>query len=92
MKSAYELAMEKLDREQGQSKPVSEDQKKRIAEVDSRLKAKIAEIEILEDPKIAAAKMGGDMDAVHILQEEKNRDIAKARDRAETEKNEIRAE
>ena len=40
MKSSYELAMERMG---GEEKPINEDQKSKIAEIDSRYKAKIAE-------------------------------------------------
>jgi hypothetical protein len=52
LKSAYELAMERLraeDREQGVDKPavLSDEQKREIAELRARAKAKLAEIEIM---------------------------------------------
>lgn len=52
MKSAYELAMEKLkarDKEKGvgEDKPVTGKQKSRIAEIRNQATAKLAELEIL---------------------------------------------
>ncbi|MHC4430098.1 MAG: hypothetical protein ACYS0D_16080 [Planctomycetota bacterium] len=60
LKSAYELAMERLeagDREAGieDTKPLTDEQKKTIAELRQRAKAKLAEIEILHRKDIAAA-------------------------------------
>ena len=52
LKSAYELAMEKLksrDREKGigENKPLTEDQKTRIAEIRGQAKARLAQLEIM---------------------------------------------
>ncbi len=51
LKSAFELAMERLkarDREEGvEEKPLSEDQKEKIAGLRQEAKAKLAELEIL---------------------------------------------
>lgn len=60
LKSAYELAMERLrrqDREQGvaESKPLTDEQKRRIAEVRQEAEAKRAELRILRDKRLAAA-------------------------------------
>lgn len=58
-KSAYELAMERLqaqDREAGiEARPLSADQKKQIGELRQQAKAKVAEIEILRGKSIAEA-------------------------------------
>ena len=60
LKSAYELAMERLqekDREQGvkESAPLTDAQKARIAELRQEAKAKRAEVEILRDQRFAEA-------------------------------------
>ena len=44
MKSAYELAMERMGG--GDEKPLTDQQKEQIAEIDSKFKAKIAERKI----------------------------------------------
>jgi hypothetical protein len=55
MKSAYELALERLER-QGIERPredsVSEDTRKRMAEVRQQAEAKIAELEILHHDRL----------------------------------------
>ncbi len=48
MKSAYELAMERLNKAAPAQK-VSDDQKKQLAELDSKYAAKIAEREIFPE-------------------------------------------
>lgn len=90
MKSAYELAMERLEKEQGASRTLTREQKAAIAEVESRMKAKLAETEILFGQKITSAVAAGNGEEVRRLQEEKARDVARARERAEEEKEAIR--
>ena len=59
MKSAYELAMERLNKQGPQTK-VSAAQKKELAELDSRYAAKVAERELfLKDELAKAAAKGG---------------------------------
>jgi hypothetical protein len=70
LKSAYELAMERLrakDREAGvaETVPLTEEQKTRIAELRAEAKAKIAEIEILR--KKSLAEVGGDPEKVREI-------------------------
>ena len=60
LKSAYELAMERLraeDREAGaeERKPLTREQKETIAELRQKAKARLAEIEILHRKEVAAA-------------------------------------
>ncbi len=60
LKSSFEIAMERLrekDRAEGvaESKPLTEDQKRRIAELREESRAKLAEIEILHRKDLAGA-------------------------------------
>lgn len=55
MKSAYELAMERMERESGPSKKLTDDQRERIADIESRYEAKMAEQRMAFEPKIATA-------------------------------------
>lgn len=59
MKSAYELAMERLSASEGESKPLTEELKAALAAVDEKYRAKIAEREVFLTPKIAAAHASG---------------------------------
>lgn len=59
MKSAYELAMERLNKSQPQT-TLTDDQKAEIADIDSKFKAKLAERELLLKPKIEEARFSGD--------------------------------
>jgi len=69
MKSSYELAMERLNK----SAPVAKltaSQKKEIAELESKAKAKTAEREIALKDAIAAASEAGDFEKVDQLKEQ----------------------
>lgn len=85
-KSAYELALERLkkkDREAGvEERPVTDDQRARIAEIRKVYEAKLAEREILHQS--AVRRTGGEPEAVAQLEEEYRRDrerIGSERDR-----------
>ena len=70
MKSSYELAMERL----GKSAPsvkLSGEQKKQLAELDSKYAAKIAEREIFLKDNLAAAAAKGDEEAVRQLEKQR---------------------
>ena len=78
LKSALDLALEKLDREMGDTIPkLSEDQKEQIAATRRKYQAKIAESEIASQSEIAKARQKGDLEAVETIEkrltDEKNR-------------------
>ena len=50
MKSAYELAMERMGG--GDDKPLTDEQKEKIAKIDTRYKAKIAERKIFLEKSV----------------------------------------
>ncbi|HEY3914795.1 MAG TPA: hypothetical protein VGN61_09945 [Verrucomicrobiae bacterium] len=62
MKSAYELAMERLNKTAPAAK-VTDAQKKQLAELDAKYAAKIAEREIFLKDELAAAVAKGDHEA-----------------------------
>jgi len=66
MKTSYELAMERLNRAAPEVK-LTASQKKRLAELDSRYAAKIAEREIALGDEIAQAAARGDAEKVELL-------------------------
>ena len=55
MKSAYELAMERLAEDSGPSKSLTEDQRENIAEIDRKYDARIAEEKMGIETRAAAA-------------------------------------
>jgi hypothetical protein len=69
MKSSYELAMERLNKSAPATR-LSADQKKQIAELASKTKAKIAEREIALKDEIAAAASAGEFEKVEQLQQQ----------------------
>jgi hypothetical protein len=66
MKTAYELAMERL----AKSAPtirLSDDQKRRLAELDAVFAAKLAERELMMHTDIDKAQLAGDMESLEKL-------------------------
>jgi len=90
LKSALDLAMERLEKKSGKIMALSDDQKKALAEIDSQLKAKIAEIEILKGKQIAEARTKGDVEEVQKVEAQKLADIGRARSHAESDKDRVR--
>jgi hypothetical protein len=67
MKSSYELAMERLNKTAPAVK-LSAEQKKQLAELDSKCKAKIAEREIFVRGEIEKETAKGDFETVEQLE------------------------
>lgn len=90
MKSAYELAMERLNKQSPQAK-LTEKQKKEIAELDSIYAAKIAEREISLKGTVAEAQARGDFEAAEQAQQELVRERKKLQDDLEEKKERVRS-
>ena len=69
MKSAYELAMEKLQKESPDIK-LTDEQRAELAELDKKYQAKIAEREVFLEGKIAEAVAAGEYEAAEQIQKE----------------------
>ena len=69
MKSAYELAMERLSKSAPLTK-LNDAQKKELADIDSRYAAKIAEREIFLKGEITKAMEKGDFEAIDQLEKQ----------------------
>lgn len=69
MKSAYELAMERL-RSEEPDQELNAAQKAELAEIDTKFAAKFAERELFLNPKIAAAQAQGDFQAIAELEKQ----------------------
>ncbi|MES2572203.1 MAG: hypothetical protein V4710_19380 [Verrucomicrobiota bacterium] len=89
MKSAYELAMERLE-QQSPSAKVTDAQKAELAEVDSSFKAKIAEREVFLQDKIVKARGMGDFESAMELEQELAREIRRLNADCESKKNQVR--
>ena len=69
MKSAYELAMERLNKQSPQVK-TTEAQKKELADLDSRYTAKLAEREIFLKGELEKAIAKGDYEACQQIEKQ----------------------
>ncbi len=90
MKSSYELAMERLNKTAPAAK-LSDEQKKQLAELDSRYAAKIAEREIFLKDERAAAAAKGDYEAVAQLEKQLTSERKTFKAELEEKKDKIRA-
>jgi hypothetical protein len=89
MKSSYELAMERL----GKASPtvkLTDEQKKEIAELESKCTAKIAERELLLKGEILKAIDKGDAEAVEQLEKQLRSDRTTLRADFEAKKEKVR--
>jgi hypothetical protein len=88
LKSSYELAMERLAGKDGAQRTLTPEQKKSIAEADRKVRAKIAELEIMLASRLAEA--GDDLDKIEKLRSEHQSETSKIREKAEEEKEKVR--
>lgn len=89
MKSAYELAMERLEKSNPQ-KPLTEEQREEIQKIDEKFKAKIAEREVFLTDLIAKAASSGNYAELSDLETQKTREIAALNAESEAEKQKVR--
>jgi hypothetical protein len=90
MKSAYELAMERLEKAVP-SLVLTEDQKKELAEIDSLYRAKIAEKELFLKNQISKAQSAGKFDEVESLEKQLASEIRRLQEDCEARKEKLRA-
>jgi len=84
MKSAYELAMERLG---GPPKELTDEQKASIAEIDAQMKARVAETEIMFDQQLAAET---DPARAAFIQQTRQQQVASIKADADAAKQKIR--
>jgi len=89
MKSAYELAMERLSKA-SPSVQLTDGQKKEIADLESRCMAKIAERELLLKGELVKAMEKGDAEAVEQLEKQLTSDRKSIRADFEEKKERVR--
>lgn len=90
MKSAYELAMERLEKA-SPSISLSENQKKEIAEIDSTFRAKIAEKELFLRDQIRKAQVAGNFEEADSLEKQLASEIRRLQEDCEAKKDKLRA-
>ena len=89
MKSAYELAMERLEKA-SPSISLTEDQKKEIAEIDSTYRAKIAEKDVFLKDQIRKAQSAGKLEEAESLDKQLASDVRRLRQDCEAKKEKLR--
>jgi len=90
MKSAYELAMERLAAKEGEQKPLTEEQKAQLVEIDEKYKAKIAEREVFLAPKLAEAEASGNISDAEDLRKQLTHERARLEEERESKKDAVR--
>ena len=89
MKSAYELAMERLQKT-SPSLSLTEQQKKELAEIDSKYRAKIAEKELFLRDQIRTAQTQGKVDEIDSLEKQLASEIRRLQEDCEAKKEKLR--
>ena len=90
MKSAYELAMERLE-QASPSLPLTEEQKKEIAEIDSVYRAKIAEREVFLNDEIRKAQIAGNLEEAQSMEKQLASEMRRIQEECEAKKEKLRA-
>ena len=88
MKSAYELAMERMGG--GDDKPLSDEQKKQIAEIGSKYKAKIAERKIFLEKSLSEAIEQHNHEEAEEARKILAQEVSSLESKAEAEKEKVR--
>jgi len=90
MKSAYELAMERLQKQQP-SVSLTDEQKKELAEIDATFKAKIAEKELFLKDQIQKAQLAEKFDEAEAIEKQLAAEIRRLQADCESKKEKLRA-
>ena len=90
MKSAYELAMERLQKN-APSVPLSEAQRAELAEVDALYKSKIAEKELMLKDQIRKEEAAANVSEVEKLRHQLSSELRRLQEECEAKKEKIRS-
>jgi hypothetical protein len=90
MKSAYELAMERLEKK-APTVALTDEQKQQIAEIESTYRARIAEKELFLKDQLSKAQTAGNAEEVESLQKQLTIDIRRLHEDAQEKKEKLRA-
>jgi hypothetical protein len=91
MKSAYELAMERLAKSDPDSqRPLTAEQKARLAEIDTTYKGKIAEREIFLKQRLDSALAEGNLTEIEQIRAQLQSERARLEEEREDEKERVR--
>jgi hypothetical protein len=92
MKSAYELAMERLAKSEPKEKPLSAAQKARLAEIDTIHKGRWAERQVFLNEQLEKALSSGDAEAAEQVRVQLAREKVRIDEEREEEKERVRRE
>lgn len=90
MKSAYELAMERLEK-QSPTAILSDAQKAEIAEIDSTFRARLAERELFLQEQIGKARASGEFQELENLEKQLSSEMRRLQADCEEKKAKVRA-
>mgnify|MGYP005717206129 CR=1 FL=1 len=90
MKSAYELAMERLQESDPDKQPVTDEMRKARAAVDEKFDSKVAERKIFLTQTLATATANQDLQEVELIQKQISNEKARIEEERETAKDKIR--
>ena len=90
MKSAYELAMERLAKSEPAAKPLTPAQKARLAEIDLVYKGRWAEREVFLRGQLEQALASGDADEAEKIRVQLAREKTRLEEEREDEKERVR--
>ena len=90
MKSAYELAMERLQESDPDKQQVTDEMRKALAAVDEKFDAKVAERKIFLTQTLATATANQDLQEVELIQKQISNEKARLEEERETAKDKIR--
>jgi hypothetical protein len=91
MKSAYELAMERLSKSDPEAgRPLTPEQKERLAEIDRVYKGKLAEREIFLKKQLDEAYAGQNLEEVEKVKKQIGSERARLEEEREEEKERVR--
>lgn len=90
MKSAYELAMERLEKA-SPSAVLTDEQKREIAEIDSAFRARIAEKEVFLKGEIAKARAAGNAEEAETIEKQLASEVRRLNEDCEAKKEKRRA-
>lgn len=85
MKSAYEIAMERMEAESGPTRKLDDKERAQLAQIESKCDAQVAELRIGYEQKLAVAPPTES----GPLQEEMTKELARIEERRESEKDKI---
>ena len=90
MKSAYELAMERLAKTEPAARPLTVAQKQRLAEIDKVYQGRLAEREIFLNQQLYTALAGHQADEADKIRQQISREKARLDEERDSEKERVR--